>query len=82
MGRSSLQTNQFVKTYNFSYSIDGIAFIDDYISNPLPGNVDNMNKAMNDFTSSSDSIIAGYSRFTPITWNEWPSMRIEATGRS
>ena len=78
-GRNSPNNEQWVTSYNLSYSLDGITFINDDISNPLNGNENDYDESVN---LLDPMIIAQYLRFTPITWNEHPSMKIEASGIS
>ena len=71
-GRQS--ANQFVTSYDLSYSIDGDTFISYGL---LTGNSDTTTQQKNFLIGN---IIAQYLRFTPITWSGWKSMRIETSG--
>ena len=65
------QYEQYVSSYNLSYSIDGVTFISDDIPNPLIGNADQTTEQRNNLNSN---IIAQYLRFTPITYYDHKSV--------
>eukprot|EP01083_Nonionella_stella_P283362 964428_1 len=75
-GRNNI--NQFVKSYNLEYSLDGVTFISDGINNPLTGNTDSSDSLAT--TSFTNSIEARFLRWLPITFNWYKSFRIEAYG--
>ena len=57
--------DQWVKSYNLEYSLDGNTWITDGINNPLVGNLDRT-ASRTDFDAQ---IVAQYVKFTPITYN-------------
>ena len=71
--------NQYTTNYTLQYSLDGITFISDRISNPLPANTNNADERINTLPSN---IIARYIRITPTAWYSYPSLKIDAVGRS
>ena len=76
-GRESI-ANQWVTSYALQYSLDSFTFTE-YIGNPLTGNSDMTTEQQNFLTPN---IMARYLRFIPLSYNNWKSMRIEATGTS
>eukprot|EP01084_Bolivina_argentea_P105573 189056_1 len=72
-GRNNI--NQFVKSYNLEYSLDGITFIDNGINNPVTGNIDRYSLV---FTVLD--INTRFLRWIPITFNGYKSFKIEAYG--
>ena len=71
-------SNSWVTSYDLEYSIDGITFVSNCVTNPFIGNHMSRNEKKNLLIPN---IAARYLRFTPRTFNLWKTMRIEATGR-
>lgn len=69
---------EWVESYDLEYSIDGISFIS-YINNPLPGNVDYFTEQNN---ALQPTIVAQFLRFIPVSFQNWKSMRVDASGSS
>ena len=72
--------SQWVKTYYFQYSINGVDFIDAYNdnnNNTFNGNDDNITGV---FSLLNQTVIAKSVRIIPIEYNNWKSLRIEIFG--
>ena len=72
--------NQWVTSYYFQYSVDGVNFINAFDQNNsiiFTGNVDDSSGV---YSSLAETIIAKYVRIIPFTYNIYKSLRVELFG--
>ena len=68
--------DEWVISYDLLYSTNGNTFIS-YINNPLQGNTDSSNEQKNVL---NPFIVTRFLRFSPIEFNNWKSLRVDASG--